>query len=70
MGSVAIMAALRHRDRTGEGQLIELAQTEAMAAVLGTEYLDYFVNGTVSQPLGNRHAWMAPHGVYRCRGQR
>ena len=68
MGSVAIMAALRHRDRTGEGQLIELAQTEAMAAVLGTEYLDYFVNGTVSQPLGNRHAWMAPHGVYRCKG--
>ena len=42
MGSVAIMAALRHRDRTGEGQLIELAQTEAMAAVLGTEYLGLF----------------------------
>ena len=68
MGSVAIMAALCHRDRTGEGQLIELAQTEAMASVLGAEYLDYFVNGTVSQPLGNRHAWMAPHGVYRCKG--
>ena len=68
MGSVAIMAALCHRDRTGEGQLIELAQTEAMASVLGAEYLDYFVNGTVSQPLGNRHAWMAPHGVYQCKG--
>ncbi len=68
MGSVAIMAALRHRDRTGEGQLIELAQTEAMASVLGAEYLDYFVNGTVSQPLGNRHVWMAPHGVYQCKG--
>ena len=68
MGSVAIMAALRHRDRTGEGQLIEIAQTEALAAILGSEYLDYFVNGTVSRPLGNRHAWMAPHGAYRCEG--
>ena len=68
MGSVAVMAALRHRDRTGEGQLIELAQTEAMAAILGTEYLDYFVNGAVATPMGNRHEWKAPHGVYRCKG--
>ena len=68
MGSVAIMAALRHRDRTGEGQLIELAQTEAMATILGTEYMGYFANGSVANPLGNRHSWMAPHGVYRCKG--
>ncbi len=68
MGSVAVMAALRHRDRTGEGQLIELAQTEAMAAILGTDYLDYFVNGAVATPMGNRHEWKAPHGVYRCKG--
>ena len=69
MGGVAIMAALRHRDRTGEGQLIELAQTEALASILGAEYMDYLVNGSVSEPMGNRHSWMAPHGAYRCKGE-
>ena len=69
MGSVAIMAALHHRDKTGEGQLIELAQTEALASILGAEYMDYFANGSVSKPLGNRHEWMAPHGTYRCKGE-
>ena len=69
MGGVAIMAALHHRDKTGEGQLIELAQTEALASILGAEYMDYFVNGSVSEPLGNRHSWMAPHGAYRCNGE-
>lgn len=69
MGGVAILAALRHRDQTGEGQFIEVAQTEALATLLGPEYMDYFKNGTGSIPLGNRHAWMAPHGVYRCKGE-
>ena len=69
MGGVAIMAALRHRDMTGEGQLIELAQTEALASILGAEYMDYFANGYVGRPLGNRHRWMAPHGAYRCKGE-
>ena len=68
MGGVAIMAALRHRDMTGEGQLIELAQTEALASILGAEYMDYVTNGSVGRPLGNRHRWMAPHGAYRCKG--
>ena len=31
--------------------------------------MDYFVNGSVSEPLGNRHSWMAPHGAYRCKGE-
>ena len=69
MGGVSIMAALHHRDKTGEGQLIELAQTEALASILGAEYMDYFVNGSVSKPLGSRHSWMAPHGAYRCKGE-
>ena len=66
--SVALLAALRHRDRTGRGQLIELSQVDTTAYVLGTEYLDYFVNGHVSGPLGNGHRYLAPHGAYHCRG--
>ncbi|MBI3964662.1 MAG: CoA transferase [Chloroflexi bacterium] len=67
-GLTAVTAALRHRDRTGEGQVVDLAQTEATAVVLGASYLDYFVNGRVGGPLGNRHPRYAPHGAYRCRG--
>ena len=67
-GSTAVMAALRHRKRTGQGQLIELSQVDATAFALGAVYLDYSQNGYVSPPMGNRHRFLAPHGVYRCEG--
>jgi benzylsuccinate CoA-transferase BbsF subunit len=64
----AVMAALRHRRRTGEGQLIDIAQTEPTIALLGPTFLDLTVNGRVQQPNGNDHPWAAPHGVYPCKG--
>ena len=62
----AILAALRHRRRTGKGQLIELAQLESVVNTLGTAVADYLANGTVQTRTGNRHPNMAPHGVFRC----
>ncbi len=64
----AVMAALRHRRRTGEGQYIDIAQTEPTIALLGPTFLDLTVNGRLQQPNGNEHPWAAPHGVYPCRG--
>ena len=64
----ALMAALRHRRRTGEGQLIDIAQIEPTIALLGPTVLDLTANGRVQQRQGNRHAVLAPHGVYPCRG--
>ena len=64
----AVMAALRHRRRTGQGQLIDMAQTEPTVALLGPTVLDYSVNGHVQQPHGNEHPSAAPHGVYPCTG--
>ncbi|HYH40531.1 MAG TPA: CoA transferase [Burkholderiales bacterium] len=64
----AVLAALRHRRRTGEGQLIDMAQTEPTIALLGPAVLDYTVNGRVQEPHGNDHPDAAPYGVYQCSG--
>ena len=64
----AVLAALRHRRRTGRGQQIDLAQVEPMTALLGPTLLDYTVNGHNQSRIGNQHAWAAPHGVYPCAG--
>jgi len=65
----AVLAALRHRRRTGEGQFIDIAQTEPTISLLGPAVLDFTVNGRISQPRGNDHPGAAPYGVYRCRGE-
>lgn len=68
MGAFAITMALRHRERTGEGQLIELSQAENFLPMLGDFILDYTANGRDSDPQGNRHRSHAPHNVYPCDG--
>lgn len=64
----AVLAALRHRRRTGQGQYIDFAQTEPMLALMGPTFLDLSVNGRLAQRHGNAHPWAAPHGVYPCAG--
>jgi crotonobetainyl-CoA:carnitine CoA-transferase CaiB-like acyl-CoA transferase len=64
---VAVLAALLHRERTGRGLHIDLGQIETAAALLGTAYLDYLVNGPVPGLAGNASPYHAPSGCYRCR---
>jgi len=65
----AAMAALRYRNRTGEGQFIDLAQVETLMPYLAEAIMDFTMNGRVQDTLGNRHPYMAPHGCYRCEGE-
>ena len=68
LAALSVVAALEWRDRTGEGQYIEVAQVEGTAHLLGVAYMDYLLNGRVAQPQGNRSDYQAPHDVYPCLG--
>ena len=63
---VAILAALRYRNRTGKGQRVELPQIESVVNGLGTAVADYLANGTVQMRSGNRNPIAAPHGAFPC----
>jgi crotonobetainyl-CoA:carnitine CoA-transferase CaiB-like acyl-CoA transferase len=66
--ALAIMAALDHRRRTGEGQYIEQSQMESALHFLAPELLDYQVSGTMPRRAGNDSPTDAPHNVYACLG--
>src|SRR5438309_6968558 len=68
-GAVAVLAALLHRARTGEGQYIDLSQWETSMAVLPDALVEYTMNGAAPQRGGNRDPIMAPHGVFRAAGE-
>ena len=70
--AMAILLALIHRQRTGEGQWVDLACTDSALSLHGPALLDWTVNGRPArregQPHSNRNQWpaMAPHGIYPC----
>lgn len=67
-GAYAVLVALEHRRRTGEGQYIDLAMLEVLTAFLGEALLDYQANGRVPERHGNHHPRHAPHAIYPCKG--
>jgi len=67
-GTFSAMCALLHRARTGEGQYIDLSQREACAMLLPEGLMDYAMNGTQPERNGSRDPYMAPHGVFRSKG--
>jgi len=63
---VALLAALDHRERTGDGCLIDVSQAEAGIQFLAPQVADCALSGREAAHLGNRDHWMAPHGVFPC----
>jgi crotonobetainyl-CoA:carnitine CoA-transferase CaiB-like acyl-CoA transferase len=68
--ALAMISALYHRDRTGEGQWIDASQTEVGIALAAVPLLDYSANGREWRRVGNRSPYQptAPEGIYRCAG--
>jgi len=62
--AAAIMSALIYRNRTGQGQYIDISQAEAVTSLIGDVIMDYSMNQKVQKPMGNRDYSMAPQGCY------
>lgn len=65
----ALLSALEHRDRTGEGCWVDISQFEVTVSALAPYVLDQQVSGAVVGRSGNRVDWFAPQGAYRCAGE-
>ncbi len=69
--ALALLGAIYHRERTGEGQWIDASQCESGIFLTGTTILDWAANDRVFRRFGNRSPYKpaAPHGAYRCEGK-
>ena len=65
--STAILAALRARDLTGEGQLLDLSLLDSVAAILANVASNYLAGGVEPRRMGNAHFNIAPYEVFRAR---
>ena len=63
-----VLAALRHRRRTGQGMFIDVSQQESAVSLIGAEVLAYQISGQEPERKGNRSSRVAPHNAYPCRG--
>ncbi|MED1606717.1 CoA transferase [Cytobacillus kochii] len=64
--AIAILAALRQRDQTGEDQSIDLSLLEVQLSALANVASSYLNTGTVSTRVGNDHSYIVPYQVFKC----
>jgi crotonobetainyl-CoA:carnitine CoA-transferase CaiB-like acyl-CoA transferase len=66
-GVIGVLAALRRRDQTGEGDWVDMALLDAQVGVLANQALNYFVSGKSPKRLGNAHPNIVPYQVFPAR---
>jgi len=62
--TIGILSALRHRDQTGEGQLVDVAMLDGLVAILENAIVRYCATGDVPQPLGSQHPAITPFEAF------
>ena len=65
--TVAILAALEHRDVSGEGQYIDMALLDCIVTINSYQAINYFLSGNIPQRLGNAHSNVVPYEVFQCK---
>lgn len=65
-GLVALLAALDHREKTGEGGWMDVGQSETGMQGMADRFADFEVNGVVAECVGNRDPLIAPNNTYAC----
>lgn len=68
-GFTALVAALHHRERTGQGQYIDLSMQEANLTFVGDAAIEERLTGRQRPRAGNRHPEFAPHGIFPAAGE-
>lgn len=66
--ATAVLQAIEARERTGEGQYVDMAQLEVGSFLVGPALLDFFANGRVAEPVGNADGYTdhPVNDVFRC----
>lgn len=65
--AVAILAALRHAEKTGQGQYIDCALLDAQVAMLANQASSHLVAGVVPKPMGNAHPTIVPYRTFQAK---
>jgi crotonobetainyl-CoA:carnitine CoA-transferase CaiB-like acyl-CoA transferase len=65
--SVAILAALSHRDETGLGGYIDIAMLDVLVATLSNQAMNYLISGVAPKRTGNAHPNIQPQDVFSCK---
>ena len=63
-GAIGVLAALRERDRSGLGQLVDVSMLDCQLAILENAFLRYHLTGEVPKPMGTRHSWAVPFQAF------
>jgi crotonobetainyl-CoA:carnitine CoA-transferase CaiB-like acyl-CoA transferase len=59
-----VLLALRVKEKTGEGQHVDISMLEGQLSLLGTSFFNYFANGEVPKPLGTAYAVVVPYQTF------
>ncbi len=65
--AIGILLALHHREKTGEGQKVDVSMLDCQVAILENAIARYLTSGLVPQPLGNRHPSITPFESFRAK---
>lgn len=66
-GVIGTLAALRHAEATGEGQLVDISQQDSVLSLTENAVVSYTVDGDVPRPLGNQHPFVRPYELFPCK---